>query len=171
MRAIRSVPMRYDELMRTILQTQAADWVSIEGIYRDGHHGRAVLRADVDVALVWGRDHNQGESWDHESWSHGFPDRKVSGFYVEVLFRGQIVHADLLLSVDGHRAALPSGSVVGDRESGVVGMRATGEEIALARLVDELHGHSEFDSYLKRANIEVVGAEGGGESGVPRRIR
>ena len=156
--------MRHDEVMNATLNTQAADWVSIEGIYRNGHHGRAVLRDDVDIALVWGREHNDGEPWSHESWSHSFPDRSVRGFYVEVLYRGQVVHADLLLGVDGHRATLPSGTITTGG-----GVRVTRAEAALAELVDELQGHHEFGRYMKQAGFEVEPA-GPGPS-VPRRIR
>lgn len=39
---------------------------------------------------------------------------------------------------------------------GIVGMRASTVQAALARLADELsHGHSEFDRYLQRANITI----------------
>ena len=149
--------MNYHELLDRVTQTPAGYWTRVD-IDRttDGHDSLAVLIDDVGVSVAWGAEHMQGESWDHEPWSHAFPDRKVRGYYADLRWHGQPVYRALVLSVDGGRAYLPAGSPVTEPDKGIVGMKATPVETAVARLIDELsHGHSEFDSYLERANIAV----------------
>lgn len=147
--------MRFDTIMTTIESSDADDWVRVENFYEDKHSSFYVLREDVSITLAFGADHNEAEGWDHESWSHGFPDRKVYGEYLDVRYNGTTIHRDLILSVDGHRAYLPSGSIIGDQERGVVGMAVTQTEVARARLIDRLSGHQEFDTYLSRAGITL----------------
>lgn len=149
--------MNYHELMDRVTQATAEHWVGVDiDATADGHESLAVLKEDVAISVAWGAPHMQGESWDHEPWSHVFPDRKVRGYYADVRWHGQPLYRALVLSVDGGRAYLPAGRPVTEPDKGIVGMRATVVEAALARLVDELsHGHSEFDSYLRQANISV----------------
>ncbi len=137
------------------LTTPSDGWERVDHV-EELAHDLAVLRADVAISVAWGRQHMNGESWSHEPWSHVFPDRDIRGFYVDVRWHGQPVHGDLVLSVDGGRAYLPSGAPIVEEDKGIVGMRVTRREVALARLVDELsQGHSEFDSYLAKANVQI----------------
>lgn len=147
--------MNFDTIMATIESSDTDDWVQVTDFYEGKHSSFYVLREDAGITLAFGADHNDGEGWDHEPWSQVFPDKNVFGHYLDVRYHGTTIHRDLILSVDGHRADLPSGSVVGDQKQGVVGMTTTQPEVARARLIDGLQGHHEFDRYLSRASITV----------------
>jgi hypothetical protein len=142
--------------MKLVDDSSSDEWVRVEND-ADPVISTAVYTPDVSITLRWGREHMQGEGWDHEPWSHVFPDKKIYGFYVELCWHGQVVHSDLLLAVDGHRAYLPAGRPVTEPDKGIVGMTVTASEAHFARLVDEISRgpRSEFDSYLGRASITV----------------
>lgn len=147
--------MQYETVMTKIESSDAGDWVQVVDFYEEKHSTFYVLREDASITLAFGADHKDGEGWDHELWSQIFADKKVYGSYVDVRYNGATIFRDLILSVDGMRAYLPSGSVVSENGKGVVGMKATQPEVARARLLDRLAGHQEFDSYMSRANITL----------------
>ena len=117
------------------------------------HSWRAVLNEDVDIAIEFGL--NDDPSNDDGNWTAPwapFPDESVHGRYADVFYRGALVDRELLASVDGGRAVLPIPSRQGKK------WVASHWEHELARLVDELNGHSEFVDYFTRSGMEKIPA-------------
>ena len=147
--------MNYWKLLDAVLESDPEHWQRVNtGPGTLGPWDSLwVYGSDVAISLALGAPHNQGEGWTHEKWSHAFPDRKVYGHYAELRYNGSPAHADLLLSVDGGRAVLPSGRLL----DGGAGMAATRQEMAFARLVDQIErgARSQFQDYVDRANISL----------------
>lgn len=142
-------------MLNVVFGTSGDHWRRVE--YRaDPALDLAVLRSNIAISLEWGRRHMDGESWE-EPWA-AFPDSRIFGYYVDLRYNGVAVHSDLLLSVDGSRAYLPSGRPIVEQGRGTVGLQVTRLEVALARLVDEISrgATSEFDSYFSRASMELI---------------
>jgi hypothetical protein len=167
--------MQYDDLVRTVLNSQPKDWqdighpvwpqyLSYGTVRRDGelsdwisvreHSQGWVLRSNVQIQLAFGLESGDELSFD---WPP-LPDPKVIGRHVEIKFNGQPVFRDMLISVDGRRCVLPlpASETINDEE-GMPSIRyaysATKDEIALARLVDSLTGGDRFDVYMRLATI------------------
>lgn len=160
--------MRFDELIQKVVRSTPDDWVELappiwplyldygtgpngEWIRVREHSSGWVLREDVQVQLAYGLDPDRDLYFD---WK--FPDPKIVGRKFEIKFNGQPIFRDTLLTVDGGRAILPipaSETVQAENTMALVGYSANSQEIALARLIDELVGHREFDRYLKQAGI------------------
>ncbi|MBT9608143.1 hypothetical protein [Microbacterium sp.] len=118
------------------------------------HDARAVLEHDVDIALEFGMSDDpfdNKENWTEE-WSQ-FPDNKIRAFYCDVFYRGALVDRVLLASVDGHRATLP---LPARRPGG--GWTVEDWPYQVARVVDDLHGHRDFEDYFRRSGIEKLPA-------------
>lgn len=112
------------------------------------HDARAVLQEDVDVAIEWGMS---SDPFDHRrefkpEWAP-FPDPAVALCYADLFYRGSLVDRVSIASVDGGRAYLPTPHrrddqwVVMDRP------------YQLARLINDIAGTEEFESYFERSRI------------------
>jgi hypothetical protein len=174
--------MRADELEKIIEETYSDHWEVISGgptflhSYRvsgsggdagisaaEYHDAIAVLRGDVDVRIAWGYNPDFGE-WDRQFFPDGtFADPTVSTMLGDVFYRGALVQRYWLISVDGHRATLPSPrsrlkagappmSLNPDDYEQVAVQRA----VNFARLVDDLQDHNEFSEYLRRSGIVTI---------------
>lgn len=169
--------MRYDDLVRAVLDSRPEDWHDIyhpvwpqyftygRGPREDGewsewigvreHDHGWVLRSDVRIQLAYGMesDPDGDMSFDWPSFS----DPRVIGRHVEIKFNGQPVFRDRLISVDGNRYVLPlpaSETITDDQGRPIrYAYSATKDQIALARLVARLTGGRDFDSYMQRATI------------------
>lgn len=112
------------------------------------HDARAVLVHDVDIALEWGMSDDPFErKLDYRPAWAPFPDSVVSLFYADVFYRGSLVIRETLASVDGGRAVLP---VPQTREGKLTAMD---RPYQLARVIDDIMGHREFESYFERSGI------------------
>jgi hypothetical protein len=154
-------------LYQIVTASQPADWYPLSGapatfleqsvvqtgsdgtprLEIESHFARATYRSDVSLGLAWGLPYEHGETWE-EDWA-AFPDKKIRGYWADVLWNGAPLDRVLLLLVDGGRAYLPSpprGSMSVHRLN-----------YSVARLVDALSGRpTEFDSYFTRSGMEVV---------------
>jgi hypothetical protein len=140
-----------DELIRTVTGSHPDDWVKVAEWYVNGGHDyRCVYRQDADLSIEWGM-----EAADelHFDWVR-FPDRRVSAFFFDVLWRGGLVFRERVLLVDGARAYLPLPSpAFGPEETlepeghrMVLGEVVTESRLARARLLDDMvHGHTEWE--------------------------
>jgi hypothetical protein len=170
--------MRLYDLMRTVLNSTAEDWESIppptgpqyvgevfspsEGQHwlevRE-HFAYYVLRSDVSIALAVGMPGFHGKEQLTFDWAV-WPDRSVTGEFVDVLYNGQVVHREQLLSVDGGRARLPIPTAAladtGQTFPQIFAETVTEDQVTLARLVDALTGHTEFDRYFNESRMVVV---------------
>src|SRR5215469_7597637 len=160
--------MRYDEITQMITASEPGDWEVIDagtgplylerhgeviedGQHRvevDSHYYLAVYRPDVSLRIAWG--FRVGDRWESAEENWVWPDRSMERFAVDAFWQGALVGRRTLLSVDGGHCYLPDAERAfvraGDTPQGymTVGWTATASEIATARLVDELSGHSEF---------------------------
>lgn len=157
--------MRYDEVTKLVTSSSPEDWAMIsEGplfldrftnimsdgrdwLEADSHNYLVINKADVNLRLAWGLELDSGLHF--EGWS--FPDQSISQFAVDAFWQGALVARWTLLLVDGARSYLPVPERVADRS----GWTASADEIALARLLQELVGRpaGQFDSYMARAGI------------------
>jgi hypothetical protein len=99
--------MTLDELRELVAATTAEDWSELKPgpvfiyagghgtengewrLFLDGHHSRAVLKRDLDVGLAWGLTWN--EDYEGETWTQHFPDKSATGYYADILWRGDPV--------------------------------------------------------------------------------
>jgi hypothetical protein len=116
----------------------------------DSHHTVAVYIPDVDITIAYGMGEDfphadrSGEIDRHFAWMENFADK--SGFKIcraDIFWRGSLVDRTDYILVDGYRAALPIGG-------GHDGLDITEFDRDIARLVDEIDGHREFNSYYSR---------------------
>jgi len=160
--------MRLDQIRATIIETTADHWHLINegaqfnynlGTINDvatvaGYHSaRAILRADVDIALEFGMTDDpfgSREDWTEE-WSY-FADSRIAGEYVDVFYRGGLVDRVHVASVDGHRAVLPLPHRVGGSWS------VLDWPYQVARVVDGLTGNHSFEDYFVRSGIKKIPA-------------
>lgn len=137
------------------------------GLDVDQHAIRAAYKPDLSLGLAFGLDFRPEYRGEPDSrnltfdWAEDFPDSDVAGYWLDVLWCGMLVYRDLLLSVDGGRALLPSprGFYVptGAARAEHVGDTVTEREVAIARLVHSFeHTEKEFQGYLDRAGFVVV---------------
>jgi hypothetical protein len=128
----------------------------------DPHYYLAVYKPDVGLRIAWGI--TIGEKWEagaaDEPWI--WPDRSMYRFAVDAFWQGALVARWTLIGVDGGHCYLPDAGRVwvqaDDSYQSIltVGWTAKSSEIALARLVDNLTGHREFDRFFKQARIAEV---------------
>lgn len=112
------------------------------------HDARAVLIEDVDIAIEWGMSEDPFErrSDYKPEWS-AFPNPVAHLCRADVFYRGSLVDRILIASVDGGRAYLP---VPEHREGKLVVMD---RPYQLVRLINDLTGTRDFDSYFERSGI------------------
>lgn len=116
------------------------------------HDTRWVLKHNLDIALDVGLTLNRVDA-DEDSFDTGwakFPDKSVHFDLVDILYRGSVVDRVTVAVVDGSRATLPAPHY----NSG--GWVAGEWPTTVARLVNELQGRRDFDTYMLRSGIEVV---------------
>jgi hypothetical protein len=173
-------PMRYDEITQMVVGSDPENWhvldVGSGPLYLnrlgevsdaehhwlevDSHYYLAVYEPDVGLRIAWGM--SIGDEWENEEKSWVFPDRTMYRFAVDAFWQGALVARWTLLGVDGGLCYLPDA----DREivqadstpQGImtIGWLAKSSEIAVARLVDGLTGHREFDRFFRQARITEV---------------
>lgn len=112
------------------------------------HDVRAVLIEDVDIAIEWGMSADPFERrQDYTPEWAPFPDRSVELCYADLFYRGALVDRVSIASVDGGRAYLPTPK---RRDEGWVVMD---RPYQLVRLINDIMGGREFDSYFERSGI------------------
>jgi hypothetical protein len=174
--------MRLDELRDIIADTDESHWHIIPGgplfhqqfevvEFKDEssvtdvqtHHSRAVLRADLSIAIEWGL---RTDNYDIESYlwveGAGFPDSSAHSYYVDMFVGGSLADRETIVSVDGGRAYLPIPNPVsrpgipsfpGKRKPEDFEWHVKRPEYNLARLMDSLSGHREFDQYFRQSKF------------------
>jgi len=173
--------MRLDEILDTVTGSTPDEWAKVNRwgttflhefgsvgfpggesqLTTDWHSERWVYRPYAAIGLASGmRSHGDREL--SFPWAT-FPDPAVRGFWADVLYHGQLVHREQLLSVDGGRATFPTPDVISvENEKATLGREYVGEEITdtewrFACLVHRLEGGpDEQDSYLRRAGLVLV---------------
>lgn len=158
-----SAPGDWDKITPVRLERVVAHGPEAPEIEIQGHEYLAHYVDELDVALAWGADHRSGEAWEGAwaDWAK-FPDSRVYGFYGELLWRGSPVYRQLMVSVDGGRAYLPTPNPVlaGDAPTAAIERWTVKQtEVWLPRLLDGLQragGGANFDEYFDRAKLEVV---------------
>ncbi|MDO3312654.1 hypothetical protein [Mycobacteroides abscessus] len=148
--------MNYFSILTKVEASSPDDWTKVENVTtEDGHRQLYVFHEDAAISLAWGKDYLDGEPWT-EAWSEsgGFPDKKIHGHWLDIRYNGVPIQRDLVLSVDGGRCVLPSGSPISEAGKGVIGMKVSEPEMQRARLLDGLLEHSQFDRYSASANIQ-----------------
>jgi hypothetical protein len=129
------------------------------------HASRAVLRADLDVGLVWGmRDPSSIDGPEAPAWTKSLQPPSVQGHVVEVLYRGQPVEREVYASVEDAQGIVPwptpryPGPAASDRHAAPV-WEVTHWQLDLVLLLKELGvpaGNEMVESYLRRCAIAVV---------------
>jgi hypothetical protein len=161
--------MTLDELRNIIINSTPTDWSRItamgptyrdrfgswtgpgdkSGIDHDSHAEVAVYRPDIDLTLAYGMPESQHERSLSFAWSENFPDSEIREISIaDVFWRGSLVDRINYVYVDGARGLLPL-------SEGHQGLRITQHGFAVARLLDRLSGHSEFDRYFSSVPYEV----------------
>jgi len=153
--------MRLDTLINVIADSSSDEWETVSAppaVDAYGHDARAVHREDVSIALAWGLVENDNFRQD---WANRFADPAARSHWVDVLYQGSLVARDMYVAVDGYRCFLPVPRLELEGElpdAKVIGRTITQQEYGFFRLLDSLGGsYKEFDSYLARADIRVVG--------------
>jgi hypothetical protein len=164
------------ELLSRVRGSSALDWSVITPIHLGGievygtdapqvgfrgqHEYLAHYNPDLDISIAWGAEQNRGEP--HEgawsAWSH-FPDRRVYGLWVDILWQGSPVHRDLIISADGHRFYLPAPDpVVGeDASDEITRWTVRKSSLVLPRLLNGIQNpHEDTDRRVLSAGFEVV---------------
>jgi len=172
--------MNYDALVDTVLSSSPSEWTRVAGrvapqfvgevsagdqrwLEVAEHDSRWVLKQDVQISLAYGMDSSDPEFSLSFPLMDKFSDPKITGIWVEMQLNGVAIRRVQLILVDGARAVLPTprNVVRGDSPADfeLVGYSTTRAEVTLARLVDELNGRTEFDSYLERSGmmVEITG--------------
>ena len=158
--------MTLDELLDTCASSSAGDWNVItcwgadsapsflgrvqetapdENTYETSHSMRAAYRPDTCVGIAWG--YPLSSDW-AEEWVKVFPDQRASSAYVDFFYNGMLVAREIYISVDGGRAMLP----LPTHE-----MTITPWQRDFFQMLDGLEKHSDFDRYLRQAQITVAG--------------
>lgn len=129
----------------------------------DSHYCLAVYKPDVGLRIAWGI--TIGDKWEETEEQWVWPNRSMYRFAVDAFWQGALVARWTLLGVDGGRCYLPDAErayvQADDTLHGflTVGWTAKPGEIAVARLVDTLSTHREFDRYFEQARIAEVPGE------------
>jgi hypothetical protein len=129
------------------------------------HASRAVLRADLDVGLVWGmRDPSSVDGSVEALWTKSLQPAVAQGHVVEVLYRGQPVEREVYASVEDARGIVPwptpryPGAAASDRHAPPV-WEVTHWQLDLVLLLADLGapaGAETVQRYLHRCAIAVV---------------
>jgi len=168
--------MKLSEIRTILATTKSDDWHVVPGFptYRDNvnaivdglseltsHYYTAVYQPDVSLTVAWGMD-RPGDQNPHDldsvsmTWEGPWPDRKISSFIVDVFYNSALVDRYTGADVDGGRAVLPYPTMHSLAPDGsVVGWTATQWQVDLFRLISDLQGLTEYDSYLARAQFVV----------------
>lgn len=171
--------MKLDEIRATLVDGAAADWHVVDGFptYRDNlnaivdglenlesHSKTAAYMPDVNLTLAWGMD-PPGDENPHLPGSPGaslgapFPDKSVSSFQVDVFYAGSLVDRHYGVHLDGYRAALPYPMMQPltepDEDDQSFVWTVSPWEVELFRLISDLWGNHEYDSYLERSPIFI----------------
>lgn len=169
--------MNLDTLVNIVLTSKAGDWSRIPGptqpqyvgevissndhwLEVSEHYTRYVYHHDISISIAIGMPTHARED---TLYFEGivFTDPAIRGLYADILYDGQVVHRDHLISVDGGRALLPLPNYEVAPSGAALGMEAfaysaTTNAVSFARLIDELSGAQAFDHYMARANIIEV---------------
>ena len=119
----------------------------------EAHYHRAVFISDVDISIEWGMrvpDHDKGVTYEDYPWHDNatFTDPKIVEQWVDIFYRGSLVDRVRAMGADGHRVILPMPT----RMNG--GWATLRWERDLARLVDDLSGHRQFDRYISQLKVD-----------------
>ena len=176
--------MTQDEIRALVAGTVEKDWHTLSGdapsyfnrfvdipagdahyLAHAEHASRAVLRADLDVGLVWGmRDPSSADGPVEARWTTSLRPPVVQGHVVEVLYRGQPVEREVYASVEDARGIVPwptpryPGAGASDRRAPAV-WEVSHWQLDLVLLLKELGasaGDETVESYLHRCGIAVV---------------
>ena len=163
--------MRLEGLLALITDSDPEEWSQIsEGpTYRDyllevsssnhrwteinSHHTVMVYKPDIAIGIAFGMTWKEDFK---EVWANKFPDSRADGRFVDVFYNGMLVHRDFYVTVDGARAKLPLPKT---REDLVVNE----QYYRLIGLLNSLSGVSDYESYFRRAGLEI------GEAKWPRQ--
>jgi hypothetical protein len=181
--------MTLDEVLETIAGSTKDDWnlihcwgancgpsfldrfdVSTGGTGRwrlehESHGTRASYTNDVSLGLAYGLDymprHGGRPEEMHFEWSMGFPEQRVTAFWVDALWSGMLVSRQLLLSVDAGRVILPAAHAEfvhpDAAHAELAAETVTQREAQIARLVHSFsHDPDDFDHYLEATSFVVV---------------
>jgi hypothetical protein len=157
--------MRLDEILGIVRTSGADEWSVLTpiqlGSADDGPEYLAHYVSDLDIGLAWGADPNRGESSGDDGWAawSTFPDRRVSGYWAEVLWRGTPVHRELFVAADGHRVYLPAPTPVNDHADSAPGDTTwivTEVQIPLPRLLNGIqHPSVDLDDSLQAVGFVI----------------
>jgi hypothetical protein len=123
------------------------------------HYWRASYKPDLDIGIAWGLDPkeaNNDRSVFVEAWTQVFPDKSFAPQKraVDFFYRGDLVHRDYYVSVDGGRCDLPIPERGAHGEPWVVSQF----QHDFFRVLHQLDGwpDHEFDSHFGRAGFNVL---------------
>ena len=128
--------MNYNQLMRTICDTEPSDWL------RNDAPTIFTLKDDLDIR-VEEQEGDEGTAAFHEPWANGFPDPNARRVMFTVFYRASWVKEFMLVAVDGYRAYLPLPKAGTNQ--------IPREQYCLARIVD---WQGTLDQYIQRAKLE-----------------
>ena len=131
--------MTYDELMATIRKSSFSDW------HYSDEKGVFTFRADLDIRIERRLTDYECDRTFKEEWATKFPDPDAKLRLYDIYYRSSFVETFLLVSVDGHKAALPMPLP----KSKYVPKKT----YDLARAVDY---RATLDDYMGRAGFTVV---------------
>ncbi|MGB3302565.1 MAG: hypothetical protein WBA98_07730 [Gordonia sp. (in: high G+C Gram-positive bacteria)] len=163
-------PMTLDELRTLVADSTVGDWRRIRksgptyrdrfgpwsspadgtlGVDHDSHVELAVYRPDIDLTIAYGMAEDQADRDLSFAWSDSFPDSKIREIsLVDFFWRGSLVDRLNYVYVDGGRGILPLGD-------GHQGLRITGYELAVARLLSDIGDYGEFERYYSSVPFEL----------------
>lgn len=117
------------------------------------HYARATCMDDLNMWFAWGYGCNSDF---HESWTEIFPDRSASSSYIDFFYGCSLVHRELYVTVDGGRCSIPLPEKTFDSNTNkVLSYWISSERLEFYRILNELEGCKDLDSYVQRANIKV----------------
>lgn len=162
--------MRFPEFITTIIESDAEDWHTdrvggpyfryqlgpveqngqLKTLEYEAHEKRAIYKGDIDISMEWGYRYLDDFK---EEWANSFADRTASASFLDLKYRGDIIHREIIVSVDGGRCYLPLPLVPAE---GAKNIQVPRGRVKLVRLVQEITGTWEFDEYFRRSGLEVV---------------
>jgi hypothetical protein len=128
----------------------------------ESHVSWWTFRPDVSVALAYGLPYYGGAEIPVNL--PAFPKSSLGARFADVMYQGVPAYRLAVLDLDDSRCLLPMPwhATVGDADEQlgweVVGFTVPASDLAIARLLNRLRGHTDetFDSYLERSEIIVL---------------
>lgn len=161
--------MEFENFISTIVESDAEDWHRdhcggpyfsyalgpvtqndrLINLDYNAHESRAVYKPDIDISLEWGLRHLDDFK---EPWAQTYSHDSAMSKFVDLNYRGRIVHRELVVFVDGARCILPPPMPEDDDGN----LKVPRSQVKFTKLLNALGGTGEFDHYFRHSGMVAV---------------